>query len=87
MKFIAKTRIQHHSLIITIPSEIVKALDLDIGDGKNNFLMLDAEKLQRGSNSVCDQQGCNKPSIIEVYDYKGFHKFCLDHYRQWRRSR
>lgn len=87
MKFIAKTRIEHHSLIITIPKEVSEALSLDQGSGRNNFLVVDVRKLERILPQTCFMQDCGKPAVVIIQDPTGsLTPYCLDHYKFVRKS-
>lgn len=87
MDFIAKTRIEHNSLIITIPSEIVEALGLDRRHGKNNFLRVNVRKLERIIPQKCFMRDCDEIACVVIQDKYGvLTPYCLKHYKFIRRE-
>lgn len=81
MKFIAKTRIQHKSLVITIPKEIVEAMNLTMKHETNNFLEVNIEKIVRDLKNICSMKDCDLKAVISIYDPTGISHYCLKHYR------
>ena len=80
-KFIAKTWIQHGSLVVTIPEEVVDFEKLSIKHGTTNFVSVDIQKITRDYELICCFKYCNKKAVVSLMDTDGINPYCLKHYR------